>query len=93
VIWLALGAGLLAFLVWLGRTSERNRGNGGWRVGGGVLALAGLLRGSMSGLVVAALGGSLLYRGMTGHCCLYQAMGYSTAEPQDPTTETVYRRS
>src|ERR1044071_550082 len=49
-------------------------------IGGGVLAAYGLLRGSLSGLALAALGGALLWRGYTGHCEMYHALGYSTAE-------------
>jgi uncharacterized membrane protein len=49
-------------------------------VGGTILAVCGLLKGSMSGLALAAIGGALIYRGHTGHCQLYQALGHSTAE-------------
>lgn len=48
--------------------------------GGGMLACYGLSKGSGSGLVLAALGGSLMYRGLSGNCQLYQALGISTAE-------------
>jgi uncharacterized membrane protein len=52
-------------------------------VGGGVLTAYGLLRGSACGLALAAIGGALAYRGYTGHCHLYDALDYSTAdEPQ-----------
>lgn len=46
--------------------------------GGAVLALAGLSRGSAAGLALAALGGGLLYRGLSGHCSLYQALNVDT---------------
>ncbi|HYN84343.1 MAG TPA: SRPBCC family protein [Pyrinomonadaceae bacterium] len=49
-------------------------------IGGGALALYGLTRGSMGGVALALIGGSLLYRGFSGHCNVYQAMGYNTAE-------------
>ena len=55
-------------------------------IGGGALALLGLSRGSLSGLGLAALGGALAYRGATGHCSLYGALGMSTAEPRGPAT-------
>jgi uncharacterized membrane protein len=55
-------------------------------VGGSVLAIAGLTRGSLSGLGLAAIGGALAYRGITGHCSLYGALGMSTAEPRGPAT-------
>jgi uncharacterized membrane protein len=48
--------------------------------GGGVLVTCGLLRGSTSGLALAGLGAALAYRGFTGHCHLYQSLGYSTAD-------------
>jgi uncharacterized membrane protein len=48
--------------------------------GGTVLAVCGLLKGSFSGLALAALGGALIYRGHTGHCHVYEALGHNTAE-------------
>jgi uncharacterized membrane protein len=48
--------------------------------GGTLLAACGLLKGSMSGLALAAIGAALIYRGHTGHCHLYEAFGHSTAE-------------
>ena len=50
-------------------------------VGGGVLLIYGLLRGSLGGLALAALGGVLGYRGVTGHCDLYETLGIGTAAP------------
>jgi hypothetical protein len=50
---------------------------------GGVLAVGGLRRmGSLSGLMMLAAGGGLLYRGMTGHCMLYEQLGMDTRELQ-----------
>jgi uncharacterized membrane protein len=49
-------------------------------IGGGALLAGGLIRGSMSGVVLASLGAALAYRGFTGHCHLYDALRYSTAE-------------
>ncbi len=46
---------------------------------GTVLALLGLGRRSLPGLLVAGVGGALIYRGATGHCHLYAAMGLDTA--------------
>jgi uncharacterized membrane protein len=48
-------------------------------VGGPLLALYGLTRGTPDGLVLAAGGGFLLYRSLTGHCPAYQAAGITTA--------------
>jgi uncharacterized membrane protein len=48
--------------------------------GGGLLALVGLSRAnSLAGLGMAALGGGLLYRGLSGHCPVYGALGKCTA--------------
>ena len=44
-------------------------------VGGAALTLYGLSRFSLGGLVLAAIGGMLGYRGLTGHCDVYQALG------------------
>lgn len=44
-------------------------------VGGAALALYGLSRFSLGGLVLAAIGGVLGYRGLSGHCNVYQALG------------------
>jgi uncharacterized membrane protein len=49
-------------------------------LGGGTLAAYGLTRRSPSGLALALLGGVLLYRGVTGHCYVYQALGINTAD-------------
>jgi uncharacterized membrane protein len=51
-------------------------------IGGGALALYGITRlitnGSVGGAVLALVGGSLLYRGTTGHCEMYHALGINT---------------
>src|SRR4051812_4448046 len=49
-------------------------------VGGAVLGLYGLSRGSLGGLGLAAVGGALVYRGLTGQCQMYQSLGLNTAE-------------
>jgi uncharacterized membrane protein len=48
-------------------------------VGGGALALYGLTRGTYAGIALALVGGALVYRGASGHCDVYQAMGVDTA--------------
>src|SRR5262245_47099160 len=48
-------------------------------IGGGLLGLLGLKQGSLTGLGLAAIGGGLIYRGLTGHCNVYAALGVSTA--------------
>lgn len=48
--------------------------------GGTALLAAGILKGRFSGLLLVGLGASLLYRGSTGHCHLYEAMGFNTSD-------------
>jgi uncharacterized membrane protein len=57
-------------------------GRWGLAIGGAALAAYGLRRRSLGGVALAALGGSLVYRGMTGYCQLYQALGINTAEDE-----------
>jgi uncharacterized membrane protein len=47
---------------------------------GAALGVIGLSRGGLSGLALTAIGGGLIYRGYTGHCSAYSALGVSTAE-------------
>ena len=49
-------------------------------VAGGALAFAGLRMKSLPGLLMAALGGGLVYRGVSGHCHAYEALGVNTAD-------------
>ena len=49
---------------------------------GSILALLGLSRKSLPGLLVAGVGGSLVYRGVTGHCSMYESLGIDTAEDE-----------
>ena len=46
---------------------------------GGALALYGLTRRSWGGAVLALVGGTLIARGSTGHCYMYDALGVNTA--------------
>src|ERR1044071_585431 len=52
-------------------------------VAGGALAIYGLSRRTWGGAVLALVGGSLIYRGSTGHCHMYDLMGVNTAETTD----------
>jgi uncharacterized membrane protein len=47
-------------------------------VGGGLLLLTGLLRRDLKGLLLAGLGSGLLYRGATGNCDVYRALGINS---------------
>lgn len=44
------------------------------------MCMAGLSMRSRFGLILACIGGSLLYRGTTGHCALYNCLGIDTNE-------------
>ena len=46
---------------------------------GGALALYGLTRRTWGGAVLALVGGTLIYRGSTGHCHMYDMLGVNTA--------------
>ena len=50
-------------------------------VGGALLVFKGLERGGLLGLGMAGTGAALVYRGLTGHCHLYEALGIDTAMP------------
>jgi uncharacterized membrane protein len=54
-------------------------------IGGAALIAAGLSRRSLGGMFAAAFGSGLIYRGWTGHCGCYDALGVNTAagEPLD----------
>ena len=52
-------------------------------LGGGALALYGLTRGTFGGVALALIGASLVHRGTTGHCYMYEAMGVNTAGAGD----------
>jgi uncharacterized membrane protein len=53
---------------------------------GAVLASFGLGRRSIPGLLAAGMGGMMVYRGATGHCPMYGAMGLDTAHEQGERT-------
>lgn len=48
-------------------------------IAGGALVAYGLKQGGIGGTLLALLGGDMLYRGVTGHCHLYDATGINTA--------------
>ena len=57
-------------------------------VGAGVLFLvAALFPRSIKQLLMLSIGGGLLYRGMTGHCPAYKALGVDTAK--EPLLQTL----
>lgn len=52
---------------------------------GSIIALLGLSRRSWPGVTVAAVGGGLIYRGLSGHCPVYGGLGINTARDDDRT--------
>lgn len=57
---------------------------------GSALATSGLKMRSLPGLLLGAVGGTLLYRGATGHCPVYGAMGVSTADESGSQVSVPY---
>jgi uncharacterized membrane protein len=53
-------------------------------VGGATLAVLGVRHGGLGGLIAFAAGGALAYRGISGHCGLYDKLGVSSAKPAPP---------
>lgn len=58
-------------------------------VGGSILMIQGLKERHIGGLALAALGGMLAYRGITGHCALYQTLGVNTAHDEQGPASSV----
>jgi uncharacterized membrane protein len=50
---------------------------------GAILALQGLGRRDLTGALIAAVGGALVYRGATGHSVVYERFGIDTFEGED----------
>jgi len=55
-------------------------------ISGTLIALGGIARGRLPGLLLTAIGGGLIYRGVTGHCSCYQALGISTTHHNPRTS-------
>jgi uncharacterized membrane protein len=49
-------------------------------IGGGALTVYGLSRRNWTGAILALMGGALVYRGVTGHCSVYGALGANTRD-------------
>src|SRR4051812_47539323 len=47
---------------------------------GGLLVASGIKRRGLGGLALAVVGAELVRRGTTGHCMLYDAIGFSSAD-------------
>lgn len=52
-------------------------------IAGTALAAYGLTRRSIGGIALAAAGGALVWRGATGHCNVYGALGLTTAREEE----------
>jgi uncharacterized membrane protein len=59
-------------------------------VGGGSLIAFGIQRKSLAGFGLATLGGALIYRGVTGHCNMYQTLGVNSARKRGRGTSVPY---
>jgi uncharacterized membrane protein len=59
---------------------------------GSILAAAGLNRRSVPGLLIAAVGGAMIYRGATGHCHAYSALDINTAREEAGTAQETFER-
>lgn len=55
----------------------------GSALGGGILTIIGITKGGIGGLALAVVGGGLTWRGVTGHCPVYEAVGVNTSEPKN----------
>lgn len=59
---------------------------------GAILAAIGIARRSGPGLLTAAVGGALLYRGVSGRCPVYRALEINTSARADDLEERIARR-
>jgi uncharacterized membrane protein len=55
-------------------------------LGGGALAIYGLSRRAPAGLLLSAVGAALVYRGMTGHCQMYETLGMTSVNHRPRTS-------
>jgi len=58
---------------------------------GAILGLLGLSRRSVPGMLIAGVGGALIYRGVTGYCPLSAQFGIDTAHPAGDELDTTER--
>jgi uncharacterized membrane protein len=61
-------------------------------IAGSAIAAYGLKMRSLPGLVLAGVGGALVWRGASGHCMVYESMGLSTAEEEGNNVSVAYGR-
>ena len=60
---------------------------------GGAVAGYGLSRRSLGSLLLAAIGGALVHRGVTGHCYGYETLGINTRGERSTSEGTRGRRN
>src|SRR5438105_277048 len=53
-------------------------------IGGAALIAAAIWRRSIPGALLGVLGGAFIWRGITGHCACYEALGLNRAGTQRP---------
>ena len=56
---------------------------------GSAVATYGLSRRSITGIVIASLGGALVWRGASGHCAVYDALGITSVPESDDDRSNV----
>jgi uncharacterized membrane protein len=59
---------------------------------GGALLAYGVRQGGVAGTLAAILGGCLIFRGATGHCHVYEAMGVDTSRALRGTPKSPFNR-
>ncbi|MGF1633842.1 MAG: SRPBCC family protein [Phycisphaerae bacterium] len=72
-----------------------NVGTGGRQasvVGGVALLVGGLARGGLGGILAAATGSALAWRGVTGHCPMSEAVGRDSAAGHAADPHTLYEK-
>ena len=62
-------------------------------VAGGALLAFGVKQGGISGILLSVVGGEMLFRGATGHCHLYDAMGVDTTLDIEGKKKSPFSRS
>jgi len=62
-------------------------------VAGGALVAYGLKQGGLAGILATIAGGGMLYRGTTGHCHMYDALGVNTRDSSRGDNASPYKRS
>jgi hypothetical protein len=70
------------------QSAEETFNCAGWAVGGGLLALLGLSRRSLPGMLAVAAGGAMIYRGVTGRNPIHAIQQLMQCERAGSASET-----